>query len=222
MMDLDELKGKWAEHDRKLDEVIHINRRLLKASNLNGARSAMQRVAAWIALEAVIQFACVVGIGSFLAEHIAEPRFAVPAAALQVFAVGIFITLIRQITLALQIDYGKPIATIQKQLETLRMLRARYTQAIFLTATLVWAPLFIVALKAFVGLDAYHVFGAAFLWSNVAFGAAMIPLGIWSSRRFADSMDGSPIMRAVMRDILGRSFATAEGFVAAIAEFEKE
>jgi hypothetical protein len=76
MLDLDEMKKQWAEHDRKLDESIRLNRQLLSTTNLNGARSAMQRMAAFLGLEAAVQLAVVVALGSFIYEHIAMMRFA--------------------------------------------------------------------------------------------------------------------------------------------------
>ena len=45
MMELDELKQKWAEHDRKLEVNIRLTRQLLSATKMNRARSALQRLA---------------------------------------------------------------------------------------------------------------------------------------------------------------------------------
>src|SRR5258708_4480799 len=128
MMDLDELKEKWAEHDRKLEVNIRLNRQLLSATNMNRARSALQRLAVLQALGSVIHFAAIVALGAFIADHLGLIRFALPAAVLDLFAIAILIARIRQITMARQIDYAKPIAAIQKQLEALRMLRIRSTQ----------------------------------------------------------------------------------------------
>src|ERR1035438_1376041 len=114
MLDLDEMKKQWAEHDRKLDESIRLNRQLLSTTNLKGARSAMQRMAAFLGLEAAVQLAVVVALGSFMYEHIAMVRFALPAAALDVFAIAILIAMIRQIAGGLQIDYYKTIPSVPK------------------------------------------------------------------------------------------------------------
>jgi hypothetical protein len=38
-MELDALKEKWAEYDRKLDVSIRLNRQLLMAVNMNRVRS---------------------------------------------------------------------------------------------------------------------------------------------------------------------------------------
>lgn len=222
MLDLDEMKKQWAEHDRKLDESIRLNRQLLSTTNLNGARSAMQRMAAFLGLEAAVQLAVVVALGSFIYEHIAMVRFALPAAALDVFAIAILIALIRQIAGGLQIDYNKPIAVIQKQLGDLRVLRIRYIQGIFLVATLAWTPLMIVTLEGFWGLDAYRLFGAAFLVSNLLVGLAIIPLALWLSKRFSDRMGRSPFVQRLMKDLAGYNLNAAAGFLATLSQFEDE
>jgi hypothetical protein len=222
MLDLDEMKKQWAEHDRKLDESIRLNRQLLSTTNLNGARSAMQRMAAFLGLEAAVQLAVAVVLGSFLYQHIAMVRFAIPAAALDVFAIAILIAMIRQIAGGLQIDYDKPIAVIQKQLEDLRVLRIRYIQGIFLAATLAWTPLMIVTLEGLWGLDAYRLFGTAFLVSNLLVGLAIIPLALWLSNRFGDRMGRSPFIQRLMKDLAGYNLNAAAGFLATLSQFEDE
>ena len=222
MVEMDDLRKTWAEYDRKLDTNIRLSRKLLMASNLNRVRSPLRRLAFFVGMESVIQFAVVVALGSFIYEHIAMVRFALPAAALDVFAIAILIAMIRQIAGALQIDYDKPIAIIQKQLEDLRVLRIRYIQGIFLVATLAWTPLLIVALKGFWGLDAYRLFGGAYLMANLLVGLAIIPLAIWLSKKFGDRMGRSPVMQRLMKDLAGYNLNAAAGFLATLSEFEEE
>lgn len=222
MLDLDEMKKQWAGHDRKLDESIRLNRQLLSTTKLNGARSAMQRMAAFLGLEAAVQLAVVVALGSFIYEHLAMVRFALPAAALEVFAIAILVAMIAQIAVGLQIDYDQPIAVIQKQLEDLRVLRIRYIQGIFLAATLAWTPLMIVALEGFWELDAYRRFGTAFMVSNLLVGVAIIPLAFWLSRRFSDRMGRSPFIQRLMKDLAGYNLNAAAGFLTTLSQFEDE
>src|ERR1700686_3902809 len=103
MMELDELMQKWAEHDRKLEVNILLARQLLNATKMNRARSALQRLAVFLALESVIALAVIVVLGSFIGEHIAMVRFAVPAAALDLFEIATLIVLIQQVWLVLYI-----------------------------------------------------------------------------------------------------------------------
>jgi hypothetical protein len=222
MVEMDDLRKTWAEYDRKLDTNIRLSRQLLVATNLNRVRSPLRRLAFFLGVESVIQFAVVVALGSFIYENMATPRFALAGAALDVFAIAILIAMIRQIAGALQIDYDKPIAVIQKQLGKLRVLRIRYIQGIFLVATLVWTPLLIVALKGFWGLDAYRLFGTAYLVANVLVGVAIIPLAIWLSKKFGDRMGRSPMIQRFMRDLAGYNLNAATGSLATLAKFEEE
>jgi len=222
MLDLDEMKQRWAEHDRKLDVSIRLNRQLLNATHLNGARSRLHRLAAFLGLEAAIQLAVVVVLGSFIYDNIAQVRFVLPAVALDAFAIAILGAMIRQIVGALQVDYDRPVAAIQKQLAELRVFRIRYVQGIFLMATLAWTPLLIVALKGLLGLDAYRLFGATYLLCNVLAGLAVIPVGLWLSRKFSASMGRSPFIQRLMRDLAGYNLNAATGFLEKLSEFEGE
>jgi hypothetical protein len=222
MMELDELKQKWAEHDRKLEVNIRLTRQLLSATKMNRARSALQRLAVFLALESVIALAVIIVLGSFIGGHIAMVRFSVPAAALDLFEIATLIALIQQIWLALYIDYSKPVAAIQKQLESLRMLHIRHFQSTLLLAPLLWTPLLIVALEGFLRVDAYKALGAAYLLANLLFGLAIIPLAIWVSKKFGDRMGRSPKIQQLMKELAGYNLNAASDFLATLSEFEEE
>jgi hypothetical protein len=222
MMELDELKQKWAEHDRKLEVNIRLTRQLLSATKMNRARSALQRLAVFLALESVIALAVIIVLGSFIGDHIAMVRFAVPAAALDLFEIATLIVLIQQIRLALCIDYSKPVAVIQKQLESLRMLHIRHFQWTLLLAPLLWTPLLIVALEGLLRVDAYKTLGAAYLLANLLFGLAIIPLAIWLSKKFGDRMDRSPKIQWLMKELAGYNLNAAADFLAKLSQFEDE
>jgi hypothetical protein len=175
-----------------------------------------------LVVEAIFNVAAVILLGSFIGDNIEAPRFAVPAALLDLFAIALSIALIRQIVIARQIDYTKPIAAIQRNLENLRVLRIRYTQVLLVFAVLAWPPLCIVLFKTLFGLDAWVVFGSAYLWTNVLLGIAVIPLAIWASKRFGKGLSRSSIMRYLVRTISGRSLNEATGFLATLSEFEHE
>ena len=218
-MDLDELKEKWTALDHKLDVNIRLNRQLLSATKLNRTRSSLKRLAVYMGLEAAAWVAIMVVLGNFIYEHISIPHFAVPAVALDVYSIVMLNFLIRQIALALQIDYSKPIATIQKQIEALRVLRIRTVQWGVLAGLVAWAPFMIVVVKAGFGVDIYE---AAWVWSNVAFGLALIPVAIWVSKKFGDRMDRSPIIQGLMKSLAGHNLNEAADFLVILSEFEEE
>lgn len=219
MFDLDELKQQWAEHDRMLEESIRLNWQLLNVTHLNAARSALQRMARFLGLEAVVWFAIVVALGNFIYEHIGTVRFALPGAALDLFAIGMLAATIRLLVAARQIDYGEPIVGIQKQLERLRVLRIRTVQWGVLAGAIVWAPFAIVSARVLFGINSYNV---AWLCANIFFGLSLIPVALWLSRKFRDRMGRSPFIQRLMKDIAGDNLNSAEVFIAKLAEFENE
>jgi hypothetical protein len=219
MLDLDEMRQKWMEQDKKLDENIRLNREVLRAANLNGARSALERMTTFLALEIAAWLTIVVAVGSFIHDHAGTPRFALAGAVAGLFGIGMLAAAIRQIVMARRIEYGHPIAVIQKQLEELRVWRIRVVQWAVPAGAVAWAPFAIVVLKALFGMDDYS---QAWLWANVLFGLSLIPLALWLSKRFAERMDRSPFLQRTMRDIAGHNLAEAGDFLANLAQFERE
>ena len=212
-MELDELKEKWAEHDRKLDESIRLNRQLLRDMYTRRARFALWRLAAMLAAGALFMLAIIVSLGRFIAQNWSMPRIAWPAIVLDVLAIATLAALNAQIGLALNINYNQPIAVIQKRLETLRKFRIRYIQAIFLMATLTWVPIFIVLTR---------LFDTAWVVANVAFGLLVLAIGVWVARRYGDRMSNSAFGRRFLRELAGYNLNAASDFMTTLAEFEKD
>jgi hypothetical protein len=221
-MELDELKAKWAEHDRKLDQSLRLNRQLLRDLYTRRARFALWRLAAMLAFGSLFTLVVIVSLGRFIAQNWSMPRFAGPAIVLDLLAIATLAALNAQIGLALNINYNQPIAVIQKRLETLRKFRIRYIQAIFLLATLTWTPIFIVVMKASLGWDVYRLFDTTWIVGNVAFGFLILAVGLWLGRRYGNRMSNSAFGQRFLRDLAGYNLNAASGFLTTLAEFEKE
>ena len=213
-MELDELREKWAEHDRKLDTTLRLNRRLLREKYTGRTQFAMRRLAVLLALGSASLLAVIVSLGAFIHNNFGMPRFVWPAVFLDILAIATLGAVNFQIGLALEIDYDQPVAAIQKRLERLRAARVRYVQGILLTSALAWLPLFVVTMKAFAGVDVYQAFGMNWIVWNVIFGLAVIPLGIWLARKF-----GSP---KFMHELAGYNVKAAGEFLAQLEQFEHE
>jgi hypothetical protein len=222
MVNLDELETKWAEHDRKLDANLRLSLRLLSATTLKRARSALQRLVAFVAIESLATLAGVIALGNFIYENLGAARFVLPAVALDVMAIAMLGSLIRQIVAAIQIDYGEPIATIQKQLEVLRVMRIRYVQRTLLAGMIGWVLLLIVAMKGFLGLDAYRLLSGAWLVANLLFGVGVVVAALWLSWKYSDRLDRHPILQRLMKTFAGYNLNAASDFLATLSEFEKE
>jgi hypothetical protein len=220
-MELDELRQKWLEHDRKLEISIRLNRQLLRDTYTRRARFALWRLGAMLAAGCAFLLALVGWLGVFIHQNRGVPEFVWPALALEVLAIATTVCLNRQIVLALRIDYDQPVAVIQKHIERLRKARIRYIQGICLGMTLVWAPIFMVVMKAALGVDLWLAFDRTWLVANVLIGLAIIPVGIWFARRFA-RMSGGRLNQRFLNDLAGYNLNAASRFLADLARFEEE
>jgi hypothetical protein len=216
-MELDELRQKWAEHDRKLETSIRLNRQLLRDNYTGRARRALWRLAALLGLGSISMLAIVVWLGAFIYANRGTPELAWSAAVLDALAIAALATVNFQIGLALQIDYNQPVAAIQKRLERLRKTRIRYIQGICLTSALSWFPMFVVVMKVFLGINVYRTFDTGWIRWNVLFGLAVILPGVWLLRKLRNWMGPR-----FVRELAGYNLNAASDFLAKIEEFEGE
>src|SRR5262245_13781472 len=221
-MDLDELKKRWADQEHALGENIRLSTRLLRASELGKAETALRRLTRLLWLEVVTNGIAAVWLGSFIAAHVSDTRFLVPAAILDVCTVLLLIAGIRQLVAIRTIDYSAPIVRIQRRLESLRIERIRTTKITLLGGPLLWTPLLIVAARGLFGIDLYATVTSAWLLANIFFGVAVIVVAVWVSRRYAEHLEASSFWGRLMRHLAGKSLNSAVGFVNAVERFENE
>jgi hypothetical protein len=221
-MDLQDMKDRWAEYDRKLETSFRLNTGILRELNLGRVDSALKRLSRLVAFELLVNLGAAAALGMFIASHIGEVRFLAPAVALGLCAVALVVASIRQLGVLHGLDYSVPVVAIQKQLETLRIERIRTTQWVLLLSPLLWTPLLIVALEGLLGIDSYLFLDGRWLAANLLVGLAFIPLMLWVARRFAGRWQGSPLVRSLMDDLAGRSLVAAAGFLSELSGFEEE
>ena len=221
-MDLDELKKRWLDQEVALGANIRLGARLLRESELGKAETALRRLARLLWLEVVLNGLAAGWLGSFIAAHISETRFLVPATILDVCAVLLVIAGVRQLVAIRTLDYNAPIIEVQRHLESLRIERIRATKLTLLASPLLWTPLLIVAARGLLGVDLYTTFTGAWLLANVIFGAGVIVAGLWASRRYADRLEASSFLGRLMRNLADKSLNSAVDFVSVVERFEKE
>ena len=221
-MELDDLKKRWEGLDAKLDAAVRLNRRVLDERVLDKAGKAMTRHVWALAAELALGIVAVLLTGSFVADHIREPRFLVPGLALHAFVIAQIAMLVRQIVNTRGIDYSAPLVEIQRRIGMLRVSMIRTTTWTLLLSPLLWAPLFIVALEGFFGVDAYVALGVRYIAANVALGMGVIAVGLVVSRLCADRFTGSALGQRLMRTLAGTNLAAATGFLESLSRFEEE
>ena len=221
-MELDELKIHWADDDRKLDQIIRINAQFLRDSRMRKTGFRLKWAFRGILFEQLASIPAIVLLGIFLSNHYSEPRYLVPAAVLDLFAILSVVSCGYQLGTLRDIDYGRPVVEIQKKLEKVRVLRLATAKWAFLLGPVLWIPLAIVALRGVFGVDGYALFPGPWLAVNLIAGAAISVLLYGLSRRFAHRREVSPLVRRLMDDIAGRSLSRAVAFLDGISSFERE
>jgi hypothetical protein len=222
MTDVEALRARWLEHDQKLDVSIRLSRQLLTERTFDRARTALRRQLFWLALECVALVAGMGALAGFIGHHLDRPELVVPAGFLHLTAIARLISLVQQSVATLRIDYGRPVAVIQRQLEALTLTRIRHLKWALLIGMIAWTPFLIVVCQGLLGVDPYQVFSSAWLAANLLLALALIPLTRWGSKRYADRMQRSPAMQRFMRDLAGSNLNAAHNFLKTLADFEDE
>jgi hypothetical protein len=230
-MNLDELKTRLAEQESKLDQVIRLNTTAIREIQISKAKTKLRGLVWGVTLELIVTAVAVVWLGDFIAGHLREARFLVPAVLLDLGAIAYLGACIRQLTLVAGLHYSLPVVAVQKELGKLRVLRLRATKWVMILSFVLWLPALVVLFKGLFGVDLWFILGAAgakdgsfLLWvaANVVFGLAAALLLIWLSNRYSDRVDRSPALRRFVDSLAGTSLAKALGFLDSIVQFETE
>lgn len=219
-MDFDELQARWLAYDRKLDDALRLNVRVLRAHTMGRAASRLNPLRWWLTLELLVLAPLAIVLGSFVAGHRSAIRFLAPGTLLLVCAVGLVVAAIRQLAAMRRLDFSQPIVAVQQQLETLRIERIRATAWALVLAPLVWLPIMIVLLEGAAGVDIYARVSQAWIAANIVLGAAVAAIAVWASRRFRDRIKGSALLQRLQRDLAGDSINGALVFLAELRELD--
>lgn len=230
-MNFDDLKNQWAEQNSKLDRVMRMNVRAVQQARIGRTRSGLKWMLPGLLLELVLAVIAVVWLGGFIAGHVSELKFLLPAVVLDVCAIALLGACIRQLTMLAALDYDGPIVGLQKGLGQLRILRIRTSKWSMTLAFVLWFPLLIVVFEGLIGVDPWIILGAiqdrgasAFAWivANLVFGLAVVAAVTWFSHRYSGRFAHSPFMKRLMDDFAGRSLTKAQHALDEIARFETD
>jgi hypothetical protein len=221
-MELEELKHLWNESNRKLEASSRLNTLLFAQWNLRKADTLLKRLAGGTAFELIVNLIGIVLLGWFAADHVHEPRFFIPAAMLDVYAIALAVAGVRQVFELRSLDYDEPVVAIQDRVQRLKLARIRATMGTLLFAPLMWVPLLIVATRGLFGIDIYAVASPAWLVANALFGLGVIPIAVVIARAFGPRLEHATAIRSLADQIAGRSLAAALDDLAALRRFAEE
>jgi hypothetical protein len=224
-MDLDRMRSEWAARDAKLQESLRVNTWLLGETWLDKHQVKLRRADPAFYFELAVSVAVLALLGIFIANHVHQMRFLIPALALDAWTLVMLVVGIRDRAALADLDYGMPLVAVQSQLEKIRMARMRHFKWAFLTGQIVWwIPLVIVLFRGLLGVDLYAVsdFMPRFMAYNVAGGLAFIPLAMWLSKRYGAILQRLPGLKRIADSIAGRDVADARQYLEKLQRFEKE
>lgn len=217
-MENSDLNQAWASLQTHLERTQRLNDLLVAQSMMKQAQTPLTREKRALAIEIVVNYAGVVGLGSFAAGNASRPDVLISAAILAASLIAINIALI-SIALAISdLDYEEPVVAIQAQLERLKMRRAGLTAIILIAGPLLWVPLFVVLL-GLAGIDALQVLGIPYLAANAALGITIAAAAMLWARRYGSGFLRSRWGRRAADALSGQSYREAAEFLDTIERF---
>ena len=222
---LDDLKTEWLARDRQLDSQLRMNTLLLREALLerHSARLGRTTAGSWLPILFSIPFLAF--FGWFIARHIDQPAFLLPAVFLQVWTVAMLALTIHQRGQLRSLDYSRPVLELQRQVEQIKIARLTTFKWAFLTGQLLWwIPFVLVLFKGLLGVNLYaaSAFMPTFIAWNIAFGVAFIPFALWASKALHGRLSGSPRFQQFTDGIAGSDVVVAREFLKKLEGFGRE
>ncbi|MTI20987.1 hypothetical protein E1176_08130 [Fulvivirga sp. RKSG066] len=220
MMELEEIKSIWQSYEKKLDRNYQLNLELLRRTNLDKAKSKIRKLT-WMT---GITLAFYVMVTFFFVVFAIGNSSSIPIAAssglLALWTLLISIAAVHELELISRLDYGAPVAELQKRLSHLKLVIIRYMRLA------VWIfPLYMVFVvmffKVIFGVDIVAVADTSWLlWQlPVMF---LFALGaLWAHKKLSPKNAEKPWMNKLLSGN-GSQITEALIFLKEIDEFERE
>jgi hypothetical protein len=225
LQEMDEMqpwKAAWAAHGAALERSLAIDERLLREVLLGKVRRALLPYVLWRAIEVALGVGALALVVPVLAAHVGERRYVVAAGALAVYAAGMTALCAYLLVAGLQLDYGRPVTAIRRDVERLRIAEYRALKWAVLGGVLAWLPAALVLFEVVTGVDALARVDLAWLVANLLLGVAMLALGLALSKRYVERADAKPWARRLRDAVSGRALRSATAHLAELASFERE
>lgn len=217
---MDELRELWARNDDKLDRALSLNETLLRTLTADRAKSALAGLERTAIIEACLGGVATILTGIFLANHVDALRYFSLGVAVLVYAVALTAMATRRLVLLGRVDFCGSVTSIQRAIESIKLSQYRAFKVALLGGILLWAPIPILMVKGFLGVDLLAELDNAWLLSNIALGVLLIFVGQWWSRRYVEREDTAPFARKLIDALSGRDLERASSFLRELASFE--
>lgn len=188
-LDLDTLRGRWAEQGRALDQRLHLDLAAVRAQLDRRTASAFRRHRGWLLAGLALAVPAILGLLAFITVHWGEWTWVLLAAVLLPLAISEGIVGFLEWRALRALDLSLPAIELQQRLDRLQTRRQRQTRLLLSCSVLLWLPLLAVLVKGLFGGDLLRGLHASVWWVNIGVGLAFIPLSLgaaaWWRQRFA-------------------------------------
>lgn len=221
-MELDEMKQAWARIETRQADLETLLRQDFRDRRKDKMRSTIRWSLSWHAVELACWVAFVVFVASFWVEHRRVTHLLAIGLLLHAYGIaGIWSSATQLFLLSRIYLFDAPVLALQRRLAQLRRFRMVSTLALGLPWWFLWLLVPLVLLTWLSGVDMF-VGASAWIWANMAVGAAGAGFSLWLARRLAGRPIKSPWLQRMIDDMSGRSLARASRQLDEIARFEHE
>lgn len=190
-LDLDTLRGRWAEQGRQLDQHLRLDLAAVRATLDRRTASAFRRHRGWLLFGLALAVPTGLGLLAFISSHWGQWAWVLLAGALLPLTLSEVVVGVTEWIGLRRLDLAAPSTELQQRLDRLELRRQRQVRLLLSCSVLLWLPLLAVLLKGLFGGDLLRGLHASVWWVNVGLGLAFIPLSLgaaaWWRRRFGAS-----------------------------------
>jgi hypothetical protein len=222
-MELDELKNRWSDYDKKLDKSLKLNMQLLRKINLDKAKNKVRRLMVMKLVEIVILAVIIIFLISFTADNITQPQFSISAGIFAFFALAGFISNIKQVVIMMQLQsgYTEAIAPLQRKIEQLKLLIVKYVKYALLSIP--FFPIWMILItKILFDYDIYSNSMSNWWLANIGVSIALIPLVWWIFKQLSKNEISSFWVKNFLEGSGWKQAEAARTFLTEIDNFERD
>jgi hypothetical protein len=184
-MELDELKGAWAQYDKKLSKNLELNVELLKKINVNRSKLELQKPLMAEVTGVVSMFIMTLLFVGLSFRFIDEPKYSIPAFISIGIALIYFVFALIKMNKFLNIGYyGTSVTDLQKDIAEANRLVLKFRKY-----ELLFSPTVLISLppiwKALYHVDLYQNIQSLVITALVAFGVGF-PITLWINKYLYD------------------------------------
>ncbi|KGI78362.1 hypothetical protein [Oleiagrimonas soli] len=182
-MDTNDMKMAWQMFDRQLAQQRTLQLQLFRESRIDKLHRGLRPLVWGQSLQLLLGVLLATWAVGFWVAHRGAFLLLISGLLMQGFGLLLVMTSARVLALLRRIDYGAPVATIQRQLADLRQWRVRVESPVHaVVGSFIWVPGLICALAT----TGFHAWGPGLMWwavSSVLVSVGLLAMAVWFARR---------------------------------------